>query len=49
MINNPTGIVDKIKLVSSFLEILVGFYLLVNDNSINCICGNTSMCNSLLF
>lgn len=28
---------------------LVRFSLLVNGDSINCICGDTSICNSLLF
>ena len=49
MINNPTGTVDKIKLVTSFPDMLVRFSLVVDDESINCICGDTSICNSLLF
>ena len=49
MINNPTGIVDKIKLVTSFPDVLVRFSLIVGDETINCICGDTSICNSLLF
>ncbi|MGF2053307.1 hypothetical protein [Vagococcus fluvialis] len=49
MINNPTGIVDKIKLVTSFPDMLVRFSLVVGDETINCICGDTSICNSLLF
>ena len=49
MINNPTGTVNKIKLVTSFPDMLVRFSLVVNDDSINCICGDTSICNSLLF
>ncbi|WP_270312648.1 hypothetical protein [Vagococcus fluvialis] len=49
MINNPTGIVDKIKLVTSFPDMLVRFSLVVGDETVNCICGDTSICNSLLF
>ncbi|MBO0427638.1 hypothetical protein JZO82_00545 [Vagococcus fluvialis] len=49
MINNPTGTVDKIKLVTSFPDMLVRFSLIVGDETVNCICGDTSICNSLLF
>ena len=49
MINNPIGIVDKIKLVTSFPDMLVRFSLVVGDETVNCICGDTSICNSLLF
>lgn len=49
MINNPTGTVDKIKLVTSFPDMLVRFSLVVGDETVNCICGDTSICNSLLF
>lgn len=49
MINNPIGIVDKIKLVTSFPDMLVRFSLVVDRDSINCICGDNSICNSLLF
>ena len=49
MINNPTGIVDKIKLVTSFPVMLVRFSLVVGDETVNCICGDTSIFNSLLF
>ncbi|MDR2277954.1 hypothetical protein [Vagococcus fluvialis] len=49
MINNPTGTVDKIKLVTSFPDMLVRFSLVVGDETINCICGDNSICNSLLF
>ncbi|UDM72545.1 hypothetical protein [Vagococcus fluvialis] len=49
MINNPTGTVDKIKLVTSYPDMLVRFSLIVDGEIINCICGDTSICNSLLF
>lgn len=49
MINNPTGTIDKIKLVTPFPDMLVRFSLVVGDETVNCICGDTSICNSLLF
>lgn len=49
MHNNPTGTVDKIKLVTSFPDMLVRFSLIVGEERINCVCGDRKICNSLLF
>ena len=49
MRNNLIGTVDKIKLVSSFPNMLVRFSLQVGDDSVNCITNEKKICNSLMF
>ena len=49
MNRNLIGTVDKIKLVSSFPDMLVRFSLNVGNDVVNCICGDKQICHSLLF
>lgn len=49
MRNNLIGTVDKIKLVSSYPNMLVRFTLHVGNQSVNCIVSDKKICNSLMF
>ncbi|MGX6993927.1 hypothetical protein CBF34_06990 [Vagococcus penaei] len=49
MKNNLTGVVDKIKLLSSFPDMLVRFTILTNNETINCITSDRKIGNQLLF
>ncbi|MBO0477890.1 hypothetical protein DOK76_12480 [Vagococcus sp. DIV0080] len=49
MQNNPSGIIDKIRMLSYYPQMLVRFTILTNDKRINCICSDKNLCNSLLF
>lgn len=49
MKNNLIGVVDKIKLLTLFPDMLVRFTLQVNDAQINCLVANKKICHQLLF
>lgn len=49
MRRNLTGTVDKIKLLSSFPNMLVRFSIIDNDNVVNCITHDRDLGNRLMF
>lgn len=49
MQKNPNGVIDKIRMLSYYPEMLVRFTIVTSDENINCICGVKKLCNSLLF
>ncbi|MGY3765382.1 hypothetical protein ACWOAH_11180 [Vagococcus vulneris] len=49
MRRNLTGTVDKIKLLSSFPDMLVRFSIIDNDIVVNCIVHDRSLGNRLMF
>ncbi|MEG0254617.1 MAG: hypothetical protein RR554_09700 [Vagococcus sp.] len=49
MKKNLIGVVDKIKLLTLFPDMLLRFTLLVDEGKINCLVVNKEICHELLF
>lgn len=49
MKRNYVGIVDKIKLISAFPDMLVRFTLMTHNETINCLASDRQLANKLLF
>ncbi len=49
MRRNLIGVVDKIRPLTTFPDMLIRFSLVIGEETVNCICGDRNIGNSLLF
>lgn len=47
--NNLIGVVDKIKCLSMYPNVLLRFTLIIGNDTVNCLTANKMICHQLLF